>query len=188
MTDATTENGEMPTRRDFIYVATGMFGAVGAAAAAWPFIDQMRPDAAVLAAGQPVELDVSSVEPGGTITVTWRGKPYFVRRLTEEELSAVGSEGEGDMKDFAPVETRLGGPEAEATKDWVIVSASCTHLGCVPKIVENAPEGWNCPCHGSVFDMTGRILRGPAATNLPLPPYVFASDTKLVIGTDKAGA
>jgi ubiquinol-cytochrome c reductase iron-sulfur subunit len=177
-----------PTRRDFIYVATGMLGVVGIAGFAWPFIDQLRPDAAVRAAGQPVEIDVAAVEPGQVITVTWRGKPYFVRRLTEDEISAASGLGEGDMKDWQPADQRIGGPSDAADLQWVVVSANCTHLGCVPKIVENAPEGWNCPCHGSVFDMTGRILRGPAATNLPLPPYVFASDETLVIGTDTAGA
>jgi ubiquinol-cytochrome c reductase iron-sulfur subunit len=179
---------EEPTRRDFMYVATGMLGVVGVAAFAWPFIDQMRPDAAVRAAGQPVDIDVSSIEAGQAIIVTWRGKPYFVRKLTEEEIAASSGLGESDMKDFQPADQRISGPADEATKDWVVVSANCTHLGCIPKVVESGAEGWACPCHGSVFDMTGRILRGPAAINLPLPPYVFASDTKLIIGTDTAGA
>ncbi|MEO1748601.1 MAG: ubiquinol-cytochrome c reductase iron-sulfur subunit, partial [Pseudomonadota bacterium] len=173
VSDTTNEpEGEMPTRRDFIYVATGMMGAVGAVGIAWPFVASMAPDADVLAAGQPVELDISSVEPGGTITVNWRGLPYFVRHLTEDELTAAEGLGEGDMKDFTPVPDRIGGPDGNTT--WAIVAANCTHLGCVPNIVDSAPEGWFCPCHGSVFDMTGRILRGPAASNLPLPPYVFA--------------
>ena len=180
----TGEHGEMPTRRDFIYVATGMMGAVGVAGAVWPFIDQMRPDAAVLAAGQPIEVDASSIEDGQAITVTWRGKPYFVRKLTEAEVEAASGLGEGDMKDFVPAGDRLSGPDG--TQNWVIVSANCTHLGCVPQVVENGAEGWYCPCHGSVFDMTGRILRGPAASNLPNPPFVFASESTLVIGSDQA--
>lgn len=185
VSDAThNENEELPTRRDFIHVATGMLGVVGAAAVAWPFIDQMRPDAAVLAAGQPVELDISSVEPGQVLTVTWRGKPYFVRRLTEEELAAASALGEGDMKDYTDISNRVSGPDGAT--EWAVMSANCTHLGCVPAIVDSAPEGWFCPCHGSVFDMTGRILRGPAALNLPLPPFVFANETTLVIGTDQA--
>lgn len=179
------EHGEQPTRRDFIYVATGMLGVVGVGGAIWPFIDQMRPDAAVLAAGEPIDVDTSSIVEGQAIVVTWRGKPYFVRKLTPAEIEAASSLAEGDMKDFAPVDGRLGGA-SDAPKDWVIVSANCTHLGCIPKVIENGAEGWNCPCHGSVFDMTGRIIRGPAATNLPLPPYVFASDTSLLIGTDQA--
>ncbi len=183
----TTEQEELPTRRDFIYVATGMMGVFGAASVAWPFIDQMNPDAAVLAAGQPIEVNLESMEPGQVITVTWRGKPYFVRRLTEDELTAASDLGEGDMKAFAPIDTRVGGAADEgSSNEWVIVSANCTHLGCVPQIVDTKPEGWFCPCHGSVFDMTGRILRGPAAENLPLPPYVFTSATNLIIGTDQA--
>lgn len=194
MSDATNQHiDEMPTRRDFIYVATGMMGVVGAAAVAWPFIDSMTPDQAVLAAGQPIELDISVIEPGQVVTVTWRGKPYFVRHLTEDEIASTAELGPGDMKDYAPVETRTSvpgagdGPIAEGGTPgtFSIMAANCTHLGCVPAIVDTAPEGWFCPCHGSVFDMTGRILRGPAATNLPLPPYVFASDSTLIIGTDQ---
>ncbi|TCD15338.1 ubiquinol-cytochrome c reductase iron-sulfur subunit [Oricola cellulosilytica] len=183
-----TINADEPTRRDFIYVATGMLGAVGAAALAWPFIDQMRPDAAVRAAGQPVEIDVSGIEEGQAIIVTWRGRPFFVRRLTETEIAAASSLTEGDMKDFQPVDERIGGPAEAASEQWVVCSANCTHLGCIPTTVDDAPEGWSCPCHGSVFDMTGRILRGPAPINLPLPPYVFASESTLIVGTETAGA
>ncbi|WP_306118451.1 MULTISPECIES: ubiquinol-cytochrome c reductase iron-sulfur subunit [unclassified Roseitalea] len=190
MTDAThndtgqEQDGELPTRRDFIYVATGMMGAVGAAAAAWPFIDQMRPDAQVRAAGLPITVDLGAISPGGTIVVTWRSKPYFIRQLLDEEIAAADDLGEGDMKEFVPARERISGPDGEPA-NWVIVSATCTHLGCVPNTVDNAPEGWFCPCHGSVFDMVGRILRGPAATNLPLPPYVFADGTTLIVGTDQ---
>ena len=162
-----------------------MVGAVGAAAVAWPFIDQMRPDAAVLAAGLPIEVDLSSVQPGGTIVVTWRSRPYFVRQLTDAEIASSAELGEEDMKEYQPAEERIAGPDGQPA-NWVIVSATCTHLGCVPNTVDNAPEGWFCPCHGSVFDNVGRILRGPAATNLPLPPYVFADETTLVVGSDQA--
>ncbi|MFZ2102615.1 MAG: ubiquinol-cytochrome c reductase iron-sulfur subunit [Oricola sp.] len=175
------------TRRDFIFVATGMLGVVGAASLAWPFIDQMRPDAAVRAAGQPVDIDVSAIEPGQAIIVTWRGKPYFVRRLTEEEVTASSALTAEDMKDWQVASERIDAVDG-GTPEWVVVAANCTHLGCIPKVVETGAEGWHCPCHGSVFDMTGRILRGPAAINLPLPPHVFASETTLVIGTDTAGA
>ncbi|MEO9459392.1 MAG: ubiquinol-cytochrome c reductase iron-sulfur subunit [Lentilitoribacter sp.] len=174
-----------PTRRDFLYLSTGMAAAVGAVGVAWPFIDQMNPDAATRAAGEPIEVNVSSLEPGGHVIVKWRGKPYFVRYLTDDEVVAADQLTAGDMKDFAPVDTRLGGPGDDAKK-WVVVSANCTHLGCVPQVVDSKPEGWACACHGSVFDTTGRILRGPAAVNLPKPPYVFANETTLVIGTDQA--
>ena len=116
--------------------------------------------------------------------MTWRGKPYFVRRLTEAEIGAVTELPESDLKDPAPAEPRIGGPADEATKDWVVVAANCTHLGCIPKVVDTGADGWNCPCHGSVFDFTGRILRGPAPINLPQPPHVFADASTLTIGTD----
>lgn len=174
-----------PTRRDFLYLTTGMAAAVGAVGVAWPFIHQMNPDAATLAAGEPIEVNVSSIEPGAALIVKWRGKPYFVRHLTEAEITAASGLTDADMKDYTPVENRVGGP-GDQVKSWVIVSANCTHLGCIPKVVDSKPEGWFCPCHGSVFDTTGRILRGPAPINLPSPPFVFASDTTLVIGTDQA--
>jgi ubiquinol-cytochrome c reductase iron-sulfur subunit len=182
--DSTKTGGEEPTRRDFLYLATGAAGVVGAAGLAWPFVSSMAPNAAVRAAGAPVDVNVAAIEPGQSITVIWRGAPYFVRRLTEEERVAAADLGAGDMKAYEPVEDRLGGPE-EAS-EWTVVSASCTHLGCIPSQVENGAEGWSCPCHGSVFDVAGRILRGPAATNLPLPPYVFASAENLIIGTEDA--
>ena len=186
MSDTTHEpEGEQPTRRDFIYVATGMMGAVGAAAVAWPFIDQMRPDAAVRAAGAPVTIDLSPIEPGGTIVITWRSRPYFIRQLTEDEIVAADDLAPGEMKEYQPAEERIGGPD-EAQRNWVIVSATCTHLGCVPNTIQDGAEGWFCPCHGSVFDVVGRILRGPAATNLPLPPYIFTDETTLIVGTDEA--
>ena len=175
---------EEPNRRDFLTLATGATAAVGAVGLAWPFVASMAPDAQVRAAGAPVEIGVGSIEPGQAITVNWRGQPFFVRRLTEDEVAGVDALGEGDMKQFVPVSERLGG--AEGASEWTVVSASCTHLGCIPAQVENGAEGWFCPCHGSVFDMAGRILRGPAATNLPLPPYVFADEETLIIGTESA--
>jgi len=171
-------------RRDFLMLATGATAAVGAAGLAWPFISSMAPNAAVRAAGAPVEINIGAVEPGQAITVTWRGSPFFVRRLTSEEREAASALGEGDMKAYEPVDARLGG--AGDITEWTIVSASCTHLGCIPKQLDGGAEGWNCPCHGSVFDVAGRILRGPAATNLPLPPYVFKDENTLIIGTEEA--
>ena len=95
-----------------------------------------------------------------------------------------GDRDRGGLKDPAEAGPRIGGPADEATKDWVVVAANCTHLGCIPKVVDNGADGWHCPCHGSVFDFTGRILHGPAPINLPQPPHVFANDTTLTIGTD----
>lgn len=180
-----SEQDKEPTRRDFLYLTTGMAAAVGAAGVAWPFINQMNPDAATRAAGEPVEVDVSSIEPGAEIKVMWRGKPYFVRHLTDAQVEGATALTQSDMKDYAPIDDRLGGPQDGAAK-WVVVAGNCTHLGCVPNVVDGNTQGFFCPCHGSSFDTTGRILSGPAPVNLPKPPYVFASDTTLVIGTDQA--
>ena len=152
-----TITADETTRRDFIYVASGMLGVVGVAGLAWPFIDQMRPDAAVRAAGQPVDIDISSIEPGAAIIVTWRGKPYFVRRLTETEIGAVTELTDSDLKDPAPAEPRIGGPADEATKDWVVVAANCTHLGCIPRSSIRAPTGGTAPA-------TARCSISPAAS------------------------
>lgn len=174
-----------PTRRDFLYLSTGIAAAVGAVGFVTPLVHQMNPDAATLAAGEPIEIDVSSIEPGAAIIAKWRGKPYFIRHLTQDEIDTANVLTDDDLKDYTPLADRVGGP-ADSDKKWVIVSANCTHLGCIPKVVDSKPEGWFCPCHGSVFDTTGRIIRGPAPINLPKPPFVFASETTLVIGTDQA--
>lgn len=170
-------------RRDFLLLATGATAVVGAAGLAWPFISSMAPNAKVRAAGAPVEVNVGAIEPGQAVTVIWRGAPFFVRRLTQDEISAASALTAGDMKAFEAVDQRLGGP-GDAT-EWTIVSASCTHLGCIPSQVEGDAKGWNCPCHGSLFDVAGRIISGPAATNLPLPPYVFKDEQTLIIGSEE---
>ena len=173
-------------RRDFLYLATGAMGAVGAAAVAWPLIDQMNPNAATRAAGLPVEVDVSSIEPGQSIQVIWRSKPYFIRRLTGAELSEVENLSDATQVDPQPASERLGGIEGNA-QEWTVVAANCTHLGCIPQTVDADGRGWQCACHGSAFDKIGRVVRGPAATNLPVPPFVFADANKLLVGTDNAG-
>lgn len=170
-------------RRDFLYLTTAAMGAVGAAAVAWPFIDQMNPNAATRAAGLPIEVDVTSIEPGQSIQVIWRSKPYFVRRLTAEEIIEVQEIDDAIQVDPQPISERLGGVEGQA-KEWVVVASNCTHLGCIPQTVDTDARGWQCACHGSAFDKTGRVVRGPAATNLPVPPFVFADANKLVVGTD----
>jgi ubiquinol-cytochrome c reductase iron-sulfur subunit len=179
-----------PTRRDFLYVATGMAGAVGAAAAAWPFIDQMRPDATTLALAT-VDVDVSAIEPGMSVTVKWRGKPVFVRNRTEAEIEAARGVVLEELKDplarnanlppDAPAtdENRSAGDERDA---WIVMIGSCTHLGCVPLGQAGDFGGWFCPCHGSHYDTAGRIRRGPAPENLHIPTFAFISDTTIRIG------
>ncbi|MCF6367404.1 ubiquinol-cytochrome c reductase iron-sulfur subunit [Rhizobium halophilum] len=179
-----------PTRRDFLYLATGMAGAVGAAAVAWPFIDQMRPDASTLALAS-IEVDVSALEPGMSLTVKWRGKPVFIRNRTEQEVEAAKAVALEELKDpiarndnidgAAPA-TNLARSAGEGKENWIVMIGSCTHLGCVPLGQAGDFGGWFCPCHGSHYDTAGRIRRGPAPTNLPVPVFTFTSDTVIQIG------
>ena len=167
-------------RRDFLFTATYAVGAVGVGATVWPMIDQMNPDASVKALAS-TEVDVSSVNPGKTITVLWRGKPVFIRRRTQDEIEEARSVSLEDLKDPQKDEDRAKDPE------WLVMLGVCTHLGCVPlgqkfTDVKGEYNGWYCPCHGSHYDTSGRIRKGPAPTNLEVPPYSFLNDTTLRIG------
>ncbi len=179
-----------PNRRDFLYVATGMAGVVGAAAVAWPFIDQMRPDASTLAASS-VEVDVSSVTPGMSLTVKWRGKPVFIRNRTPEEIKAAQEVPVADLKDPVARNANISS-DAQATdidrtagegkENWLVMVGVCTHLGCVPLGQQGDFGGWFCPCHGSHYDTAGRIRKGPAPENLHIPTFQFISDATIRIG------
>lgn len=164
-----------PTRRDFIVVAAGAFGAVGAAAALWPFIDQMNPSEDVLALSS-TEVDLGQIEVGQSVTILWRGKPVFVRHRTKAEIEAAEKDDNADLKDPQRDEDRVKKPE------WLVLIGVCTHLGCVPLGEQGEYHGWFCPCHGSVYDTSGRIRKGPAPKNLVVPPYAFLSDTRIRIG------
>jgi len=183
-----------PTRRDFLYVATGAFAAVGGAAAIWPLIDQMNPDASALALAS-IEVDLSSIEVGQSITVQWRGKPVFVRRRTAAEVEEAKSVPVETLPDPIARNDNLSGDvpatdanrAAEGKEEWLVMVGICTHLGCVPKgqKVGDAKGdfgGWFCPCHGSHYDSSGRIRKGPAPENLWIPPYVFLDDSTVDIG------
>ena len=177
-------------RRDFLYIATGMAGAVGAAAVAWPFIDQMRPDASTLAAAA-IEVDVASVTPGMSLTVKWRGKPVFIRNRTPEEIKAAQDVPLAELKDPVARNANIAS-DAEATdidrsagegkENWLVMVGVCTHLGCVPLGQQGDFGGWFCPCHGSHYDTAGRIRKGPAPQNLAVPKYKYITDTKISIG------
>ena len=179
-----------PTRRDFLYLVTGMTGAVGAAAVAWPFIDQMRPDASTLALAS-IEVDVAAVEPGMSLTVKWRGKPIFIRNRTAKEIDEANAVALGDLKDPVARNANIA-PDAQATdidrsagqgkENWIVMIGSCTHLGCVPLGQAGDFGGWFCPCHGSHYDTAGRIRKGPAPENLAIPTFAFTSDTVIKIG------
>ena len=165
------------SRRDFIHIATASaaVGAVGAVA--WPFVDQMNPAADTLALAS-IEVDYAKVEPGQQLVVKWRGKPVFIRHRTAREIAAAVADDTANLRDPATDESRHkpGRPE------WLILIGVCTHLGCVPLAYRGEYEGYFCPCHGSVFDTSGRIRRGPAPLNLEVPPYEFLSDTRILIG------
>ena len=180
-------HSEEVTRRDFLYVATGAFAAVGGAFAAWPLISQMNPSANVLAVST-TEVDLTPIEVGQSIKVMWQGKPIFVRHRTQAEIDAARAVTMAELKDPTAENDNLKG-KADASDanrvekpEWLIVVGICTHLGCIPLVNEGEYHGWFCPCHGSVYDTAGRIRKGPAPRNLEVPPYKFESDTKILIG------
>lgn len=173
MTDE-TKDPDNPNRRDFLNTVTGVMAGAGVCAAAWPFIASMNPSSDVLSKAT-TEVDLSGLEPGDSKTVSWQGKPVFIVRRTDDQIENM-SESQGG-KDPQPDSERVVKP------DWLVVVGLCTHLGCVPNRKEN---GWFCPCHGSAYDNSGRVLRGPAPRNLELPPYEFLTDSKLLIGKSEA--
>ena len=162
-------------RRDFIFTATYAVGAVGVAATVWPLVDQMNPDASVKALAS-TEVDVSSVEPCKTITVLWRGKPVFIKRRTQNEIDEARSVRMEDLPDPEKDEDRAKNPE------WLVMLGVCTHLGCVPLNDKGDYNGWFCPCHGSHYDTSGRIRKGPAPTNMSIPNYEFLENNIIKIG------
>ena len=167
-----------PTRRDFLYIATGAVGAVGAAAVAVPMIAQMNPDASTIAAGAPVEVEIGAIAEGQIIKVFWRGKPIFINHRTKKEIEEAESVNLASLPDPQPDQDRVKAGHDQ----WLVVIGICTHLGCVPLGHEGDYAGWFCPCHGSQYDTSGRIRKGPAPANLEVPPYEFASDTMIRIG------
>ena len=176
MSDTTEKKG----RRDFIVVATNTMMGVGAAAVAYPLINQMNPAADTLALAS-IEVDISALAEGQAITIKWRGTPVFIRHRTKEEIAIANDANLDDMRDPQSDADRVQRPEL------LVIQGICTHLGCVPlgqKIgeVKGDYNGWFCPCHGSHYDTSGRIRRGPAPTNLEVPPYAFISDNVIKIG------
>jgi ubiquinol-cytochrome c reductase iron-sulfur subunit len=172
-----TQDTPEPTRRDFLTIATIATGVVGVGALAWPFIDQMEPDASALALSS-IEVDISQIQPGQIVTVKWRGKPVFIRNRTEKELAAANDVNVATLRDPQT--------DAQRTKKGheplLVVIGVCTHLGCIPLGHAGTFDGWFCPCHGSVYDTSGRIRQGPAPLNLQVPEYSFLSDKKIKIG------
>jgi ubiquinol-cytochrome c reductase iron-sulfur subunit len=174
-------SGDM-TKRDLLQLVATAGAAIGVGAIVWPFIDSMNPSKDVLALSS-VEIDLTPVIEGQGITIVWQGKPVFVRHRTAAEIKEVQSVPLGQLIDPEPESARV----KPGHEQWAIMIGICTHLGCVP--LGNKPSdprgefgGWFCPCHGSQYDVSGRVRHGPAPTNLPLPPYAFTSDTKIKVG------
>jgi ubiquinol-cytochrome c reductase iron-sulfur subunit len=177
-----TTMDEHVNRRDFIHIAATAFTAIGAAAALWPVINQMNPDASALSLAA-VELDLAPIQEGQAVTMMWRGKPIFIRHRTADEIKKAQDTPLSDLKDPQTDEARI----KAGKEQWLVMIGICTHLGCIPKGQRTGDErgpfgGWFCPCHGSVYDTSGRIRQGPAPKNLEIPPYAFESDTKIKIG------
>lgn len=181
--DNSNENeGDGRTRRDFLYLTAAAFGAVGAGSFAWPLIDQMNPAADTLALSS-TEVDLSPIEEGQAITVIWRGKPVFIRHRTPKEIEEARAVDVSALRDKQSDEDRV----KKGHEKWLVMVGICTHLGCVPlgqkeTDVKGEYDGWFCPCHGSNYDTSGRIRKGPAPKNLLVPEYSFLTDTTIKIG------
>jgi ubiquinol-cytochrome c reductase iron-sulfur subunit len=187
-------DGDEPTRRDVLLIAASGFAAVGAAAALWPLLDQMNPDASTLSLAT-TEVDLAPIAAGQAITVMWRGKPIFIRHRTEKEVAEAKEVAldalidplarNANLPENAPADdANRAAPEREP---WLVMIGICTHLGCIPQgqspgQYKGEYGGWFCPCHGSQYDTAGRVRVGPAPQNLAIPPYGFESDTKIKIG------
>ena len=186
MTETTQPEPE-GTRRDFIHIMTGAVAAGGVAAVVWPFIAQMNPAADTLALAT-IEVDMGALSPGQEISVFWRGKPVFIRYRTPENIEAARAVDVASLPDAQSDDERLApGPDGALKPEYLVMVGICTHLGCVP--LGNGAgdyDGWFCPCHGSHYDQSGRIRKGPAPSNLEVPPYAYLSDTRVVLGRDEA--
>ncbi len=184
------------TRRDFLFYATAGAGAVAAGAAVWPLVNQMNPSADVQALAS-IRVDVSGIDSGTQLTVQWRGKPVFIRRRTQEEIDEANSVDISTLPDPAARNENLPadadasdanrtlvpeGAEGMAAEEWLVMMGVCTHLGCVPLGDAGDFGGWFCPCHGSHYDTAGRIRRGPAPENLPVPVAAFDGDSEIILG------
>jgi ubiquinol-cytochrome c reductase iron-sulfur subunit len=170
------------SRRDFLYLTAGAMGAVAAGSAVWPLVDSMNPAADTLALAT-TEIDVSTVEAGQTIVAVWRGKPVFIHKRDAAQIEKIRAEKWDDLRDPESDEARV----QPGRDQWLVMIGVCTHLGCIPmgsKLGQPKGDydGWFCPCHGSHYDQSGRIRKGPAPTNLAIPPYAFVSDTVIRIG------
>jgi ubiquinol-cytochrome c reductase iron-sulfur subunit len=173
----TSKLADEPTKRDFLYIATAAVAVGAAAELTWPLIDQMNPAADALSLAT-IETDYTKVALGQQIVVKWRGKPLFIRHRTPAEIAAAVADDHADLRDPAIDASRHKPDMAQ----WLILIGVCTHLGCVPTFAGGKYRGWFCPCHGSVYDTSGRIRAGPAPKNLVVPDYAFLPGGKARVG------
>lgn len=195
---AADDQGVDVQRRRFLIGSTTVVGAAGATALGVQFLGSMAPSARALAAGAPVEADISKIEAGAQLTVEWRGKPVFVVNRTDEMLATLGANDDrlkdpDCKKDVQPEYAQNQFRSREENKNLLILVGICTHLGCspafVPEMATSLKSGWECACHGSSFDIAGRVTSSsPAGTNLVVPPYAFISDALILIGADEVAA
>ncbi len=182
-----TDSDPQGTRRDFLYVATAATGAVAGGAAVWPLINQMNPSADVTALSS-IEVDISGVEPGTQMTVKFLGKPVFIRRRTEDEIKAARDLDISTLRDGESRNANIEGDASDVNRamdesgEWLVMIGVCTHLGCVPLGDAGDFGGWFCPCHGSHYDTSGRIRKGPAPENLPIPLVTFIDENTIKLG------
>jgi len=194
---------DVDSRRRQLLIATTGLGLVGSGFAAVPFVKSMQPSARAKAAGAPVEVDISALEPGQLKTVEWRGKPVWILRRTPEMLKSLETDHELLADPNSAVTSQQPGYAQNGTRsikpELLVLVGICTHLGCSPdkrleagtasRLGNEWPGGFFCPCHGSKFDLAGRVYRNvPAPTNMVVPPYRFLSDSRVVIGEDQKGA
>ena len=166
---------ETEKRRDFLFTSSYALGAVAVGVAVWPLIDQMNPDASIKALAI-TEVDIGNIDLGKTITVVWRGKPVFIRRRTQKEINEAQNVKLEELKDPQKDQDRV------KKSEWLVMLGVCTHLGCIPLGNKGEFNGWFCPCHGSHYDTSGRIRKGPAPTNLEIPKYEFVDNNTIKIG------
>lgn len=184
MSDTHISDGEHdePSRRDFIYIATGAAAAVGAGGLAWPLVSQMSAASDTRAAGS-IEIDVSKITEGQQLKVLWRGKPVFVRYRTQKEIDAADAVEIDGLRDPEVDEARFRpNLEGKINKNILVMVGVCTHFGCIPVGEAGDFDGWYCPCHGSHYDTSGRIRKGPAPKNMVIPEYKYISDTVIKVG------
>ena len=181
MTDCVSESGKhSENRRDFLYLTAGLLIGAGATAALWPFMHSMNPSGDVRAL-ETIDVDIAPIAKGQSVTVVWQGKPVFIRRRSVDEIEAAEQTSLAELRDPQRDADRVVKPE------WLVLVGVCPHLGCVPKGQRLKAQrgdwnGWHCVCHGSQFDTSGRIRKGPSPKNLPVPKYEFLDDTAIRIG------